>query len=59
MLYDDRIDASVNLDGSLIYSEEGREFGEVTERGLDRPFMLVGAGIALDIRKVNSNIQTV
>jgi pimeloyl-ACP methyl ester carboxylesterase len=44
MLDDDRIDAGVNLDSSLIYSEEGREFGEVTERGLDRPFMLVGAG---------------
>jgi hypothetical protein len=44
MLVDHRIDAGVDLDGSMIYSSEEREYGEVTERGLGRPFMLVGAG---------------
>lgn len=44
MLDDARIDAGVNLDGSMIYSSEEETFGEVTERGLDRPFMLMGAG---------------
>jgi predicted dienelactone hydrolase len=44
MLDDTRIDAGVNLDGSMIYSSEEGEYGEMTEHGLDRPFMLVGAG---------------
>ena len=44
MLGDRRVDAGVNLDGSMIYSSDEGTYGEVTERGLDRPFMLVGAG---------------
>lgn len=44
MLNDRRVDAGVNLDGSLIYSSDAGTYGEVTERGLDRPFMLMGAG---------------
>lgn len=44
MLNDRRVDAGVNLDGSLIYSSDAGTYGEVTEHGLDRPFMLMGAG---------------
>lgn len=44
MLDDDRIDAGANLDGSLIYSRDEGRTGEVTKRGLDRPFLLMGAG---------------
>jgi len=41
MLLDRRIDAGVNLDGGM-YDGDGPS--EVTRRGLDRPFLLVGAG---------------
>ena len=44
MLADPRIDAGVNLDGSMAYRMSKRQFGEVVSRGLDRPFMLIGAG---------------
>lgn len=41
MLVDRRIDAGVNLDGGM---RDGEEPSEVSRRGLDRPFLLVGAG---------------
>ncbi|NEA35589.1 hypothetical protein [Streptomyces sp. SID13031] len=41
MLVDRRIDAGVNLDGGMY---DGDQPSEVTRRGLDRPFLLVGAG---------------
>lgn len=44
MLDDRRIEAGANLDGSMVYSASEGEMGEVTRRGLDRPFMLMGAG---------------
>ncbi|MCP2169065.1 alpha/beta hydrolase family protein [Goodfellowiella coeruleoviolacea] len=44
MLVDDRIDAGVDLDGSMMYSRSAGLYGEVATRGLDRPFLLMGAG---------------
>lgn len=41
MLADRRIDAGVNLDGGMY---DGGRPSEVTRHGLDRPFLLVGAG---------------
>jgi predicted dienelactone hydrolase len=41
MLVDRRIDAGVNLDGGLT---DGEGPSEVTRRGLDRPFLLIGGG---------------
>lgn len=41
---DQRIDAGINLDGSLGYHVGNGDLGEVTETGLDRPFMIMGAG---------------
>ncbi|MFG1819289.1 alpha/beta hydrolase family protein [Kribbella sp. NPDC049174] len=43
MLVDRRIDAGVNLDGTLQYSFPQGELSEVAKRGLDRPFLLFGA----------------
>lgn len=40
MVHDERIHAGIDMDGSLGY---GIELGEVAERGLDKPFMLMGA----------------
>jgi dienelactone hydrolase len=41
MLVDRRLDAGVNLDGGM---RDGEQASEVSRRGLDRPFLLVGAG---------------
>ncbi|MFI5710897.1 alpha/beta hydrolase family protein [Kribbella sp. NPDC051620] len=41
MLLDRRISAGVNLDGGM---RDGEEPSEVSRRGLDRPFLLVGGG---------------
>ncbi|MDX6279075.1 MAG: hypothetical protein QOH03_146 [Kribbellaceae bacterium] len=41
MLLDRRISAGVNLDGGM---RDGEQPSEVSRRGLDRPFLLVGAG---------------
>jgi predicted dienelactone hydrolase len=46
MLVDRRIDAGVDLDGSMAFSFGAGDFGEVVHRGLDRPFLLMGAGDA-------------
>ncbi|MEV4628197.1 lipase [Micromonospora sp. NPDC049523] len=46
MLVDRRIDAGIDMDGSMAYSFSANDFGEVTRRGLDRPFMLMGAGLS-------------
>ncbi|GAB2927046.1 lipase [Micromonospora polyrhachis] len=46
MLLDSRIDAGVNLDGSLAYSFADNDFGDVVAAGLDRPFLLLGAGLS-------------
>lgn len=43
MLVDRRVDAGANLDGSLGY-DLPHDLGAVAERGLDRPFLLMGAG---------------
>ena len=45
MLVDRRIDAGINLDGSMAYSFSNNDFGDAVNRGLDRPFMLMGAGL--------------
>ncbi|WP_433267093.1 alpha/beta hydrolase family protein [Actinosynnema sp. CS-041913] len=42
MHHDRRIDAGVNVDGSMAWGE-GDGVGEVVKHGLDRPFLLVGA----------------
>lgn len=44
MVSDRRIDAGADLDGSMAYSQSARDFGRVAEEGLDRPFLLMGAG---------------
>lgn len=44
MLVDARIDAGANLDGSMAYRMSRREYGAAVARGLDRPFLLMGAG---------------
>ncbi|GAA1042299.1 lipase [Virgisporangium ochraceum] len=44
MLVDRRLDAGVDLDGSMAFSFGAGDFGEVVHRGLDRPFLLMGAG---------------
>ncbi|MGW0431696.1 alpha/beta hydrolase family protein [Micromonospora sp. NPDC003197] len=46
MLVDSRIDAGVNMDGSLAYSFVNNDFGDVVTAGLDRPFLLLGAGLS-------------
>lgn len=43
MLVDQRVDAGANLDGSLAY-DLPHGLGAVAQRGLDRPFLLMGAG---------------
>lgn len=44
MHYDRRIDAGINLDGTMNYSADGQYLpGEVVKNGLDRPFALVGS----------------
>ncbi|TCM49091.1 lipase [Kribbella sp. VKM Ac-2568] len=40
MLVDRRIDAGVNLDGTLQYGHPDLELSEVAKQGLDRPFLL-------------------
>lgn len=44
MVTDRRIDAGVNLDGSMAYHQGNRDFGRVADEGLDRPFLLMSAG---------------
>ena len=44
MLVDRRIQAGVNLDGTLQYGFPEGELSESAKRGLDRPFLLFGAG---------------
>jgi hypothetical protein len=44
MVHDRRIDAGMNVDGAMSHGfGDGYRPGEVVTRGLDRPFMLVGA----------------
>jgi dienelactone hydrolase len=44
MYEDQRIDAGVNLDGTLDYELAGKDLSPVARHGLDRPFLLMGAG---------------
>ncbi|TQN33278.1 platelet-activating factor acetylhydrolase isoform II [Haloactinospora alba] len=44
MLTDERVDAGINLDGSLAYHVGDEEWGESTTRGVERPFLILGAG---------------
>jgi predicted dienelactone hydrolase len=46
MLADRRLDAGADLDGSMAYSFSNNDFGDVVSRGLDRPFLLMGAGLS-------------
>jgi len=46
MYQDPRIDAGINMDGSLGYNIAEGDFGEATVHGVDRPFMLMGAGLS-------------
>lgn len=48
MLQDRRIDAGTNLDGSLGYNFATGDLGSVVAHGLDRPFLLLGAGADAD-----------
>jgi platelet-activating factor acetylhydrolase isoform II len=44
MLVDRRIDAGMNLDGTMMYDFAGQTgYSDVVRRGLDRPFLLMGA----------------
>ncbi|GAA1781481.1 alpha/beta hydrolase [Streptomonospora arabica] len=44
MLVDDRIDAGVNLDGSIAYHVGDEEWADATRRGADGPFMIFSGG---------------
>ncbi len=44
MLVEHRISAGADLDGSMAYSQSARDFGRAAGEGLDRPFLLMGAG---------------
>ncbi|CAL9517775.1 hypothetical protein SUDANB121_03791 [Nocardiopsis dassonvillei] len=44
MLVDDRIDAGVNMDGSMAYHVGDEEWSDATLAGASRPFALMGAG---------------
>ncbi|MFE3460053.1 alpha/beta hydrolase family protein [Nocardiopsis aegyptia] len=44
MLVDDRVDAGMNLDGSLAYHVGDQAWADATTRGADRPFALFMAG---------------
>lgn len=46
MLADDRIDAGVDLDGTLAYHAGDEEWAESTLRGTDRPFLIFGGGVS-------------
>ncbi|MFC0627617.1 alpha/beta hydrolase family protein [Kribbella deserti] len=43
MLVDRRLDAGVNLDGTMMYDLQTQELSPVAKLGLDRPFLLFGA----------------
>lgn len=45
MLEDDRIDAGMNLDGSLAHHVGDGVWGDSTLRGVDRPFAILTAGL--------------
>ena len=44
MLVDDRVDAGMNLDGSMGYHVRNEVWADATTRGADRPFALLMAG---------------
>ncbi|PSK95386.1 platelet-activating factor acetylhydrolase isoform II [Murinocardiopsis flavida] len=44
MLADERIDAGANLDGSIGYHVGDGKWAASTERGADRPFLIMGGG---------------
>ncbi|KIH96614.1 acetylhydrolase [Streptomonospora alba] len=46
MLVDDRIDAGVDLDGSIAYHVGDQEWAEATVKGVDRPFMVMNGGLS-------------
>jgi predicted dienelactone hydrolase len=46
MLLDRRLDAGADLDGSMAYSFTDNDFGDAVTRGIDRPFLLMGAGLS-------------
>ncbi|MEU4248068.1 hypothetical protein AB0F15_11695 [Amycolatopsis sp. NPDC026612] len=44
MVPDTRLDAGADLDGSMAYSQQAREYGRAADEGLDQPFLLLSAG---------------
>ncbi|MDT0303691.1 alpha/beta hydrolase family protein [Streptomonospora wellingtoniae] len=46
MLVDDRIDAGVNLDGSIAYHVGDEEWADATLQGAERPFMIFSGGLS-------------
>ncbi|WP_017573687.1 alpha/beta hydrolase family protein [Nocardiopsis halotolerans] len=46
MLVDERIDAGMDLDGSIGYHVGDEVWGDATLRGADRPFAFLGAGLS-------------
>ncbi|MFL1377420.1 MULTISPECIES: alpha/beta hydrolase family protein [unclassified Nocardiopsis] len=48
MLVDGRVDAGVNMDGSMAYHVGDREWSDATLAGASRPFALMGAGVSGD-----------
>ncbi|MBB5857997.1 alpha/beta hydrolase family protein [Amycolatopsis umgeniensis] len=64
MVHDRRIDAGINLDGAMATAfgyPPGSPYvpGEVTKRGLDRPFMLMGAeGVGQDGKPLQHTHRT-
>lgn len=51
MLVDRRLDAGINLDGTMQYAWPDGKLSESAKRGLDRPFLLFGAGGHSHLRK--------
>ncbi|WP_370950200.1 alpha/beta hydrolase family protein [Amycolatopsis sp. cg5] len=59
MVTDRRIDAGVNLDGTMGYGFDGSYLpGEVVKRGLDRPFLLMGGGFGFEHTHLNPADKT-
>ncbi|NYH52226.1 hypothetical protein HNR06_001815 [Nocardiopsis arvandica] len=46
MLVDDRVDAGMDLDGSIGYDVGDEVWADATLRGADRPFAILGAGLS-------------
>ncbi|MFD3687895.1 alpha/beta hydrolase family protein [Nocardiopsis sp. NPDC058631] len=56
MLVDDRIDAGIDLDGTLAYHTGDGVWADSTLEGADRPFAILGAGLS-GIRRLPHNSE--